>query len=341
MKHILAACLAGALALGCHGHGTRAASPEPPRVLPTSGLFRFHVDFWPNLHETLFHESLLPKPGFSGPKSLAHVSVAPLDGLAPAEAAVWHDAVGYYDTHFSTKDTFTPELVVATRVLGALGSETKLSSSIPLDPAWTQLLSHAAPVYRAHFWQGHEESDEAYVVAIRRRLLEHGDSLAKRLSTIYETAWPSEPIDVDVTAVVPPFGASTIGEPPFDAPHAPLITVSSMDPGYTGDTGLEMLFHESSHLLVDHVKEMLEVSAKDQGRTLPPRFWHFLLFYTAGHVTRERLGRGYVPYAERPEHQIFEGDFARYLPILEHHWQPYLDERVTLQGAVDALVGVL
>lgn len=120
--------------------------------------------------------------------------------------------------------------------------------------------------------------------------------------------------------------------------HAPLIVMSSEDPGYRGDAGLEMIFHEASHLLVERVQGMLDQSARRQSRTIPPSLWHLLLFYTAGHLTRERLGPNYVPYAERPENRIFVGDAARVLVALETAWQPYLDGASSLDSAIDALV---
>jgi hypothetical protein len=142
-----------------------------------------------------------------------------------------------------------------------------------------------------------------------------------------------------VTAVVPPFGAETIGEPPFTGPHAPLIRVSSEDPGYAGASGLEMIFHESSHLLVDRVQGMLDESAKRQGKTLPRGLWHHLLFFTAGRVAKERLGSAYVPYWERPEMQAKVR--PNVLPALEKEWQPYIDGKAPLASSIDALVAAL
>ncbi|HSR95425.1 MAG TPA: hypothetical protein VLM79_00085, partial [Kofleriaceae bacterium] len=46
---------------------SRAAPIEAVGERPTDGpreLFQFHVDFWANLHQVLFHEALLPKRGF-------------------------------------------------------------------------------------------------------------------------------------------------------------------------------------------------------------------------------------------------------------------------------------
>src|SRR5262249_33616349 len=143
-----------------------------------------------------------------------------------------------------------------------------------LAQEWRTVLSQAAPVYRARFWPDHERNDRAYVEMLRPQLAAHGEWMARRLSALYRTEWAKDPIVVEVTAAVPLFGASTSGEPPFTGSHSPLIIVSSKDPGYSGDTGLEMIFHEASHLLIDKVQAALDASAKRQGRKLNERFWH-------------------------------------------------------------------
>ncbi len=97
-----------------------------------------------------------------------------------------------------------------------------------------------------------------------------------------------------------------------------------------------MLFHEVAHLIVGRVEHGLEASAKRQGRELPPRFWHDLIFYTAGHLAQERLGPAYVPYAERPSSHLFEASSAS-LVVLKRSWQPYLDGQVPMEAALDAI----
>src|SRR5262249_35197492 len=157
---------------------------------------------------------------------------------------------------------------------------------------------------------------------------------AHRLVTVYGMPLPTEPIDVEITPAVPPYGGFTQGEPPYTAPHAALITLSSEDPSYAGDTGVEMLFHEVSHLIVGRVEEGLEASAKRQGPTIPRGLWHDVIFYTAGHIARERLGSAYVPYAERPSSRLF-GENDPTLVVLKLAWQPYLDGRVSMDAAID------
>lgn len=329
------------LALGGCGGGpplarSDRAHDESSASRVVSQPFRFHARFWTNLHQVLIHESLLPREGMESPKSLKHRSVVDESAFGAGEAIAWHHATDDYGHRFTTRNSFDEDHVVAAQHLAAL-DESALPSDV-LSQTWQTALRDAALPYRAHFWTDHERADREYIAKIRPLVDAHGALFVARLKAIYETPWPTEPVEVEVAPVVPPFGAMTLGEPPFTGRHRPLITVSSLDPGYSGESGLEMIFHEASHLLVDRVQTMLDASAKRQGRRLPPGLWHLLLFYTAGHVAQERLGRMYVPYAERPENHVFEGEFASILKVLIRDWQPYLDQRITLASAVDAVV---
>jgi hypothetical protein len=298
-------------------------------------LFRFHVDLWANLNQVLLHESLVPRSGWDGPKSLRNRHVVPTDTLAPSEAAPWHDALAYYDAHFTTHNLFD-HFIGAMPALLAVGPSQTPPITTDLDEEWRNRLVAAAPIYRTRFWPDHERQDRAFIEGMQPLIAAHGAWFANRLVAVYGMPLPTGPIDVEITPAVPPFGGFTLGEPPYTPPNAALITLSSEDPSYAGDTGIEMLFHEVSHLLVGRVQAGLEASAKRQGRKLDPRFWHDVIFYTAGHLARERLGSGYVPYAERPSSQLF-GVNDPSLVILKRSWQPYLDGRVTMDAAIDAM----
>ena len=316
------------------------ARPSPPARAgraPTEAapLFRFRVDFWANLNEVLLHESLLPRPGFEGPKSLKNRHVVHADILAPAEAASWRAALAYYDGHFSTRNLFDQFIGAMPSFVGVDASQT-LVATAHLDEEWRRQLLLAAPVYRTHFWPAHEQRDRAYIEGMQPLVAAHGAWFAKRVVAVFGMPLPAEPIDVDVTPVVPPFGGFTSGEPPYTPPHAALITLSSEDPSYAGDGGVEMLFHEVSHLIVGRVENALAASAKRQGRELPPRLWHDVIFYTAGHLAQERLGPTYVPFAERASSQLFKENDPTLL-VLKRAWQPYLDGRITLDAATDAI----
>ena len=302
----------------------------------TPELFRFHVDFWANLNQVLLHESLVPRPGFEGPKSLKARHVVTADTLAPPDAARWNDALAYYDAHFTTHNLFDHFIAAMPAFLRVAASDTPPPTSA-FDQEWRAHLLVAAPIYREHFWPDHERTDRAYIDGMQPLVGAHGAWFAKRLVAVYGMPLPNDAIDVDVTPAVPPFGGFTQGEPPYVGANAALITLSSEDASYAGDSGVEMLFHEVSHLIVGRVQEGLEASAKRQNRKLPPRLWHDLVFYTAGHLTQERLGPTYVPYAERPSSRLFDGPNDPTVIVLRRAWQPYLDGRVTMDAAIDAL----
>jgi hypothetical protein len=330
-------CLAAA-ALAFNGC---AAPTAPPRSASASAsnatapLFRFHVDFWANLNQVLLHESLVPRTGFEGPKSLKNRHVVSAETLAPSEAAQWREALAYYDGHFTTRNLFDRFIHVMPALL-TVGPTQPPPATSDLDAEWRSRLLVATPVYRAHFWPAHERKNRAYVEGMQSQIAAHGAWFEERLVAVYGMPLPAEPIDVEVTPVVPPFGGFTQGEPPYLPPNAALITISSEDSSYAGDTGVEMMFHEVSHLIVGRVEKGLEASAKRQGRTAPPRLWHDVIFYTAGHLARERFGPAYVPYAERPSSKLFAEDDPTLL-VLKREWQPYLDRRVTMDAAIDAL----
>lgn len=318
---------------GCAPGASPARSPAAPQDAPPR--FRFHVDFWANLNEVLLHEALLPRPRWEGPKSLKGEHVAPADAVPSVDAADWKKALAYYDGRFTTNnliDQFTPSMPA---LLGIGPSQVPPTTS-EIAEEWRSALVAAAPIYRALFWSKHEARDRVYIEAMRAPIDAHAAWFANRVVAVYGMPLPTEPIDVEITPVVPPFGGFTQGEPPYMPPHAALITLSSEDPSYAGDTGIEMLFHEVSHLLVGRVQQGLEASAKRQGRKLDPRFWHDLIFYTAGHLAQERLGPAYVPFAERPSSRLFAADDPSLL-ILKREWQPYLDGRITIDAAIDAM----
>lgn len=309
--------------------------PSAPKPAEPAKLFVFHVDFWANLNQVLLHESLVPRPGFEGPKSLKNRHLVQAETLGPADSAQWREALAYYDAHFSTRNLFD-RFIGSMPALLAIGSSQTPPVTTAIDEEWRSRLVVAAPIYRARVWPDHERKDRAYVEGMQPLIAAHGEWFEKRLVAVYGMPLPAGPIDVEVTPAVPPFGGFTQGEPPYTSPNEALITLSSEDASYAGDTGLEMLFHEVSHLIVGRVEHGLEASGKKQGRKVPPRLWHDVIFYTAGHLARERLGPAYVPYAERPTALLFrEGDPT--LLVLKRAWQPYLDGQTTMVAAIDAV----
>jgi hypothetical protein len=94
-----------------------------------------------------------------------------------------------------------------------------------------------------------------------------------------------------------------------------------------------MLFHEVSHTMDRVLFERFREAARAQGKRMPRSPTHPFIFYTAGEITR-RLYPGHVPYAEAGGLWDRSRDFGPMRPLLQRHWQPWIDGRITLGEAL-------
>jgi hypothetical protein len=74
--------------------------------------------------------------------------------------------------------------------------------------------------------------------------------------------------------------------------------MSTIDPTYSGDSALEMLFHEASHTYDQQINGLLYSEARRQNLKIPRRLEHAVVFDTAGELAAAQLP-GYVPVGER------------------------------------------
>lgn len=270
-----------------------------------------HSGSWLNLHLRLHYAATGRRP-------------APSDAPPPPEGPEWTAAVEYYRARFGERGgmglIFDDELIALSRHLAALGSATELSG---VDDA---LAEHLRAVAKRVDWPTEDARNRAWMKSLEPLLREHGRALRAELTAVYGVPWPEQPIRVDVSCFGGPVGAYTVDEPPH-------IIISSCHPGYRGEAALEMIFHEASHVLIGPVEQKLEASAKRLERPLPENLWHAVLFYTAGTCVQRRFPN-YVPYATRNDLEMVRS----VEPALRQSWQPYLDGKVSLDDAIDALV---
>jgi hypothetical protein len=157
----------------------------------------------------------------------------------------------------------------------------------------------------------------------------YAPAMKKEIAVAFQTTWPAGPIRVEVAIEADWSGAYTTTDPT-------LITVSSKNPTYQGPSGVEMIFHESSHSLDDKLSDALDAQLKSANMLFRRRgFNHAVLFYTAGEIARRHLG-------DYQQVGIKEGILERGWPgsvaVLQKNWQPYLDGKVKFDDAIQALV---
>lgn len=283
--------------------------------------FQFRSGFWINLHHSLFWQAAT-----SG-HSESNGSVA----LSAPEAFAWRQALEFYRERFHGKDLLQPGMAEIKNVLGDSGNSQSVRES-GLDAGLVNALETAAPVYRSAWWDGHDRRNRSRIEQLALLVSQHGRWLKARLSDTYKTNWPDSPIPTDVV-----FHANWAGA--YTTLYPTRITISSEDSDQSSPEGLELLFHEASHGLIERIRTSISRRARSLGKLLPRKsLWHAVLFYSTGEIVRQRFP-GYAPYAM--SHGLWERAWPDHLGALEREWKPYLDGHKDFDSAISGLVDAL
>lgn len=111
--------------------------------------------------------------------------------------------------------------------------------------------------------------------------------------------------------------------------------MSSLNEEHRGSDGLEQLFHECSHLMMETVDARLRSHAHAAGKELSRDVSHTILFYTVGEVVRHTVP-GHVPYAIH--YGVWQRGWTKHYDLLKLYWQPYLDGTMTMDEAIERIV---
>jgi hypothetical protein len=302
----------------------------------TQTLFEFHSGFWINLHHFLYLEALAQQPQGRHPATVSDADAAALKSLSPEELSAWNSAVSYYSSSMIQRDLLFDRGMQ--EIKNAL-EDSELAPELTntdIPPALRDTLSKVAPIYRKHLWQHHDAENREWIANLEPLVAKYGEKLRDSLVKIYEMPWPGQPVRVDVTIYGGPVGAYTTIEPTRP-------TVSSTNASYQGQWELEMVFHETSHGMIQKVHDALQAADANvhttNGAAHSATLWHAILFYTAGELVAEQIP-GYVPYADK------NGLWDRAWPepnrtLIVQDWKPHMDGAVSIPAAITKLVNDL
>jgi hypothetical protein len=291
-------------------------------------IFEFHNGFWVNLHHFLYEEAAVRAKNVRiRPESAEDADVQ--THLSADEQQGWNDAVSYYQTKLVHRDLLFDDGMLAIKDdLEELENKATLKGS-DLDPALVAILEKAAPIYRAHWWPEHQLQNRRWIETELPLVSKYGQILAQEIAAAYETQWPDSPVRVDVCAYSNWAGAYTSLRPTR-------VTTSSLDQAEQKTAGLEILFHESSHALIQKVSDSIDRETQTLQRKLPqPTLWHAVLFFTAGYEVQQ-LVSDYTPYADA--NGLWTRAWPTYRSPIVRDWQPHLEGKTTLEEAISRLV---
>ena len=312
--------------------------PYASEVIQTTDRFELRSDPRVNLHHFLVAWAAVEAeewPPYALPVTERDYWLAlPGEG----DRGAWDAAVAAYAAASGRSVTFDGGLI-ALRDWAA--GAAPLDSVPAEDRPLAQALESALPVYRRYWWPAHDKQNRAWAETVTPLAAAIENDIAARLAGAFGGRWPDDPIPVDLVIYSNPVGAYSTGG---------RITVSSADFGNRMPQALELLFHEASHIepLETPLVQAVEQAFDAAGREAPERFWHDMIFFTAGDITRMVLANhgqpGYRHYGEFGVYRRGERWVAQ-LPLLEEYWRPCLESGSTgepeRQAALQAIAGRL
>ena len=317
------------LALAFHP-GTGLASDIP--VAEVSNL-RMYSSFWQNLHHFLYASAWAQRAVTKG----ARPQAMPLPpgstvSMTPDEQATWDRAVTTYDREFASRDLLFDRGMTMIK-LGLSDRDDGLTDA-PFDDELKLLLISSAPIYRKYWWPTHDAANRGWIEDAVRRTRNYAPAIIARLTSLYSVPWFATTVRVDVVRVGKSQGAYTSDNPTH-------IVVASADESYAQWSSVEMLFHESSHGLIQHVSDAVNgaLAASKKPRS---DLWHVVLFYIVGEVTRQALARGgieYNPYLYATG--LFDRSWPQFRAPVEKYVQAYVDGKTTLDAMAAGLAAAV
>jgi hypothetical protein len=311
-----------------------AQGTAPPPKPPLLDQFRFESKLWPNLHHFLY---VLARSR-NGAVDRLRVAVrdAPndvegFDALPADQRKAWDEAIAAYRIHAAPLDIIYGKLVDVNYAVAGLNATAPIEEARDVPPELRRALEKAGPVYRELWWTRHDAANQAWVRQLRPQVERYGARIVEQLTSAFQHPWPTGQLRVEVVAYANWAGAYTTADPP-------LIAMSSLNEEHKGSDGLEQLFHECSHLIMDNVDASLSSHAKAIAKELSREVSHTILFYTVGEVVR-RTVPGHVPYAIH--HNVWQRGWSKHYELLKLYWQPYLDGTVPMDQAIDQIVRAL
>jgi len=299
--------------------------------------FAFYSDFDVNLNDALINAGVARK--FRKPQLFHAGDEVDCFGKLPAYArSAWERAVDYYAEIITPGGSNSRQQYLLRVQLAGFDEELKDADARQFVAVAQNFRSAAAPAFRACRWAAQDEKNRKWIETLKPQLAVDEQKVASRLEQLYHKRWTGLPIPVDIVQTVDFSGANTIlGKP--GSGH--LLIANENEAAYA----LEVVFHESSHILMDHndpVRQALDQAAGAADFKLPGDVWHVVLFYTTGEAMRRILNDegkpGYTPML----YGIFaRGTWENYRTALETAWTPYVENKQTLAQAAASLIDVL
>lgn len=250
----------------------------------------------------------------------------------PGNAAVI-EALKFYRDSVAPKDLLFNTTM---REFSVLLATNKLSDAKGWQMDALKHIKNIEPFFKKQIWPSIDSANNAWAAFAKPELAQHEEIVMTRLQKLYDDTMPQNKIRVDLGIYGTWAGAYSYSQ---GIDH---IIIATNENANTGRLGVEIVFHEGSHFIIDKVFNFVAeyYNAKNiQGNRR--QTWHNLLFYTTGNVTKEAYAAQGIDFLPYYKHARFEENippFKLTTTALALHWDPYMRGETTQVEALKKVI---
>lgn len=191
------------------------------------------------------------------------------------------------------------------------------------------------PFFDKNYWPGIQAANKAWITTHKAHISRLETIVVPELERIYQMQLPESKVLVDLTCYATWAGAYSFND---SFCH---VVFSSTNTANQGDMGVETVFHESSHFLVDKLSNALAAASRGKDVKKTINLWHNMIFYTTATVLGKQAEKEKKKFTPYYVHMRFEDKFPDFKASIEacrQYWDPYIAGTMSFEEAVTSIV---
>ena len=309
---------------------TQRLSSQKITLLETK-YYSFQSNAQLNAHLYLYNRAMGCKYKKVHDDSLAYYSFKDkLKLLKPTDYNTLNKVVKFYRDSLISKDLLFDSLMRDLSDKFTLDTLPKITWQIKTF----EYVKSFQPYFNKLYWKEIEADNKTWIVTHKDELLKQELTVVPELERIFQTRLPNPKIIVNLTCY-----ATWAGACAFKDSFAHILFASKHGSN-NGELATEVVFHETSHFLVD--KLVIKITELTKGKSIKKsiNLWHNMIFYTTGYVFDKQFSgddKKIIPYYVQMKFEDKFQDFKICIEACKLYWDPYIKGHAAFDDAVKSI----
>jgi hypothetical protein len=244
-------------------------------------------------------------------------------------------AVKFYADSLSTKNMLFDEELTDFKISLQQSLTFDQLKIIAKSPQIVTAMQKADAFYQKYYWSEQDKKNRDFVLSKIKTIKSIESDVMANCSKYYQYDFDGKKFRIDLTDYATFFSAYTTTEPYVSA------IISSTTQKHEGTQGIEVIFHEISHDMIDSVFIMQQKICTFRNLAFDHNVWHSILFYSTGMFVKTalaKLGVDHELYLIKNKITDFNPEVKKMMNTIIDYWQQYLDGKISMQSAMEHIL---